>query len=269
MYNIIHTQTHTPLFTVLSRPHGHTDKVNLRSPRRSCRRRRLPPRQPSTSIDGQTRTRTTRSPVACRGDACACEIVDCTTTRTSSDTSDIRTASGRCGSTDGSSDSSASRSHVCRSDNGKARCHCERANDNEDHRAWQSSSHTENICEACPANIKSVRLSQSSFVRSYLAVRQFVIVEIRRGRESLVADLTHVRFLARMDSTMRVERRGCRERLRANVTGMWLLACVSSNVSSEKRRAIERLETRLALPHATFSLFVDTQRLQRLSRRVC
>lgn len=116
---------------------------------------------------------------------------------------------------------------------------------------------------------QSVRLSQSSFGRSYLAVRQFVIVEIRRGRESLVADLTHVRFLARMDSTMRVERRRCRERLRAHVTGVWLLACVSSNVSSEKRRAIERLETRLALPHATFSLFVDTQRLQRLSRRVC
>ena len=100
-------------------------------------------------------------------------------------------------------------------------------------------------------------------------MRQFVIVEIRRGRETLVADLTHMRLFTRMDSTVGVQRRRGRERLRAHVTAMGLLARVSSDVSSEKRGPIERLETRLALPHSTLALFVDTQRLQRLSRRVC
>ena len=100
-------------------------------------------------------------------------------------------------------------------------------------------------------------------------MRQLVIVEIRRGSEPLVADLANVRLFARMDATMRVQRRRGRERLRAHVTGMWLLACVSADVSSEQRWTIERLETRLALPHSTFALFVATQRLQCWSRRVC
>lgn len=106
----------------------------------------------------------------------------------------------------------------------------------------------------------------------YLAVREFVIVEVGRGGETLVADVTRVWLLARVDATVGVERRRCRESLAAHVTFVWLFSCnniplgdfdlphrddltgVSADVSGEQRRAVEGFGAHVAVPHASLLL---------------